>query len=154
TIKKSRIGVHGEYNGGFGKIPVEGEDKFFSVNNAWLGGLDYSVNAEDFSKGFSLKALYKEIQNKQHSFQLTGVWYVNFLKGKMSFTGFADFWKEDSDFNFDGTTDATYTFLSEPQLWYNISSHFSAGSELELSNNFAGHEGFMANPTLAVKWIF
>jgi hypothetical protein len=154
TIKKSRIGIHGEYNGGFGKIPVEGVNEFFSVNNAWLGGLDYSVNAKDFSKGFSLKLLYKEIQKKQSSFQLTGVWYVNFAKGKMSFTGFADFWKEDSDFNFDGKTDATYTFLSEPQLWYNINSHFSAGSELELSNNFAGHEGFMANPTLGVKWTF
>lgn len=154
TIKKSRIGIHGEYNGGFGKIPVEGVNEFFSVNNAWLGGIDYSVNAKDFSKGFSLKLLYKEIQKKQSSFQLTGVWYVNFLKGKMSFTGFADFWKEDSDFNFDGTTDAEFTFLSEPQLWYNINSHFSFGSEVEFSNNFAGNDGFMVNPTLGAKWTF
>jgi hypothetical protein len=152
TIKKSPIGIHGEYNGGFGKIAnVNG---FYSVNNAWLGGVDYSWNAKDFSKGFSLKALYKQIQDKQSSFQLTGVWYVNFAKGKMSFTGFADFWKEDSDFNFDSKTDATFTFLSEPQLWYNINSHFSFGSEVELSNNFAGMEGFHVMPTLGAKWTF
>lgn len=152
TIKKSPFGIHAEYNGGFGKI--NNSDHFFSVNNAWLGGIDYSKNAKDFSKGFSLKLMYKEIQKKQSSFQITGVWYVNFLKGKMSFTGFADFWKEDSDFNFDGTTDATFTFLSEPQLWYNINGHFSVGSEIELSNNFAGHDGFMVNPTLGAKWTF
>lgn len=152
TIKKSPFGIHGEYNGGFGKIAnVNG---FYSVNNAWLGGVDYSWNAKDFSKGFSLKVLYKEIQKKQHSFQLTGVWYVNFAKGKMAFTGFADFWKEDSDFNFDSTTDAEFTFLSEPQLWYNICSHFAVGGEVELSNNFAGMEGFHAMPTLGAKWTF
>lgn len=152
TIKKSPIGIHGEYNGGFGKIAnVNG---FYSVNNAWLGGIDYSVNAKDFSKGFSLKVLYKEIQKKQHSFQLTGVWYVNFAKGKMAFTGFADFWKEDSDFNFDSKTDAEFTFLSEPQLWYNICSHFAVGGEVELSYNFAGMEGFNTMPTLGAKWTF
>lgn len=152
TIKKSPFGIHGEYNGGFGKIAnVNG---FYSVNNAWLGGVDYSWNAKDFSKGFSLKVLYKEIQKKQHSFQLTGVWYVNFAKGKMAFTGFADFWKEDSDFNFDSKTDAEFTFLSEPQLWYNICSHFAVGGEVELSNNFAGMEGFHAMPTLGAKWTF
>ena len=152
TIKKSPFGIHGEYNGGFGKIAnVNG---FYSVNNAWLGGVDYSWNAKDFSKGFSLKVLYKEIQKKQHSFQLTGVWYINFAKGKMAFTGFADFWKEDSDFNFDSKTDAEFTFLSEPQLWYNICSHFAVGGEVELSNNFAGMEGFHAMPTLGAKWTF
>lgn len=152
AIKKSPFGIHGEYNGGFGKIP--NVDGYFSVNNAWLGGVDYSWNAEDFSKGFSIKGLFKQIQDKQSSFQITGVWFVNFAKGKMSFTGFADFWKEDSDFNFDGTTDATFTFLSEPQLWYNINGHFALGSEVELSNNFAGMEGFNVMPTLGVKWTF
>lgn len=151
-INKSPFGIHAEYNGGFGKI--KNSDNFYSINNAWLGGIDYSWNATDFSKGFSLKVLYKEIQKKQHAFQLTGVWYVNFAKGKMAFTGFADFWKEDSDFNFDGKTDATFTFLSEPQLWYKFCPNFAVGSELELSNNFASHEGFMANPTLAAKWTF
>ena len=150
--KTSPFGWHGEYNGGFGKIPHSTE--FFTVNNAWLTGVDYSWNAEDFTKGFSLKVLYKEIQKKQSSVQFTGVWYVNFAKEKMSFTGFADFWKEDSDFNFDGTTDATWTFLSEPQLWFNATEHFAFGSEVELSSNFAGMEGFKIMPTLGVKWTF
>jgi hypothetical protein len=152
TLGKGPFSWHGEYNGGFGKIPESKEH--FTVNNAWLTGVDYSWNADDFSRGFSLKTLFKQIQSKQSSVQFTGVWYVNFADGKFSFTGFADFWKEDSDFNFDGTTDATWTFLSEPQLWYNTCKNFAIGGELELSNNFAGMEGFNVMPTLGAKWTF
>jgi hypothetical protein len=150
--KTTPFGWHGEYNGGFGK--VANIDGYFTLNNAWLTGIDYSWNSKDFSKGFSFKVLYKDIQKKQSSFQLTGVWYVNFANNKMSFSGFADFWKEDSDFNFDGVVDATYTFLSEPQLWYNASEHFAFGGEVELSNNFALNEGFIVNPALGIKWTF
>jgi hypothetical protein len=161
--KTSPFGVHGEYNGGFGKIPKSPEH--FTVNNAWLGGLDYSWNAEDFSKGFSIKVLYKNINDKiaennsetfknQNSVQFTGVWYLNFAKGKMSFTGFADFWKEDTDFNFDGTTDATWTFLAEPQIWWNAYKKFAVGSEVEVSSNFAGMEGFKVMPTIGAKYTF
>jgi len=44
--------------------------------------------------------------------------------------------------------------LSEPQIWYNITPHFSLGSEVEVSYNFAGAEKFYAIPTLATKWTF
>ncbi len=152
--KTSPFGFHGEYNGGLGLFPAGDEIGGFTVNNAWLTGIDYSWNAEDFSKGITFQVLYKYIQSKQSSFQLTTVWYLNFAGGKMSFAGFADFWKEDSDFNFDGNVDATYTFLTQPQLWFNASEHFSFGSEVELSNNFAGVEGFKIRPTAAIKWIF
>ena len=46
TIKKSPWGIHAEYNGGFGKIA--NGNSYFTVNNAWLGGVDYSWNSEDF----------------------------------------------------------------------------------------------------------
>ncbi len=155
TLGKSPFSWHAEYNGGFGQYNVGDFNKAYSINNAWLTGLDYSWNSSDFSRGFSLKALFKTIKDKNDaSFQLTGVWHVNFAKGKMSFTGFADFWKEDNDFNFDGKSDAEFTFLSEPQLWYNCTSKFSVGGEVELSNNFAGHDGFMVNPTLGAKYTF
>jgi len=150
--KTSPFGWHAEYNGGFGKIP--NLDGYFSVNNAWLTGVDYSWNAEDFSKGVTLKVMYKGIQDKQSSVQFTGIWYLNFANEKLSFTGFADFWKEDSDFNFDGTTDATWIFLAEPQLWFNASKKFAIGTEIELSSNFAGMEGINVMPTLGAKYTF
>jgi tellurite resistance-related uncharacterized protein len=95
--------------------------------------------------------LYKYIQGKQQSAQLTGVWGIHFLKGKMSFTGFADFWLEKSHWG--GNTTNT-VFISEPQLWYNFSKHFSLGGEVEVATNFAGTEGVKVCPTLGAKWNF
>lgn len=150
-LGKSPFSWHAEYNGGFGQWASGAFNGHYTINNAWLTGIDYSWNAADFSRGFSVKALYKNIANtmddKPNSFQLTGVWYLNFAKGKMSFTGFADLWREK-------TGSGDMIFLSEPQLWYNFNKNFSAGGELELSNNFAGNDGFMMNPTVAVKYTF
>ena len=150
-LGQSPFSWHGEYNGGFGQFKASPFNGAYTINDAWLTGLDYSWNAGDFSKGFSLKALYKNIANtiddKPNSFQLTAVWYLNFAKGKMSFTGFADFWKEK-------TAAGTYVFLSEPQVWYNFNKNFAAGSEVELSNNFGGMDGFRVMPTLGAKYTF
>lgn len=149
------IGLHAEFNGGFGQFKAGDTYKGYQINRAYLAGIDYTWNSSDFSKGFSIKTLYKYITDKEKvSFQITGVWHLNILNKKVSFTGFADFWREDSDFNFDGTTDAKFIFLTEPQLWYNFNETIALGSEIELSNNFGGHDGFMINPTMGLKWSF
>ncbi len=149
-FKNSPFSWHGEYNGGFGQYIFDGA-RAYPINDAWLTGIDYSWNAADFSRGFSLKALYKNIRNtaddKPNSFQLTGVWYLNFAKGKMSFTGFADLWREKTAYG-------DFIFLTEPQLWYNFSKNFAAGSEVEISSNFAGMDGFQVMPTIAAKYTF
>ncbi len=152
-LGKSPFGFHAEFNGGFGQFAASPFNGAYSINNAWLGGLDYSWNNADFSKGFSLKALYKTIRHKQDaSFQLTGVWHANFLNNKVTFSGFADFWKEDMFyFNQEATE---YVFLAEPQLWFNATKNLSLGSEIEISNNFGGMHGFHVNPTIAGKWNF
>jgi hypothetical protein len=138
------LSAHIEYNGG---LHAEAGASF-QINNAYLLGATYSMNSKDFSKGLSLSAMYKNIQGNSspHNFQLTGVWYMHLLNGKVSFTGFADFWKEKNAFI--GTD---YVFLSEPQLWYNLNKTLSVGGEVELAYNFAGVKGFNACPTLAVK---
>lgn len=149
------LSAHVEYNGGLGTFhdssALTGEAAF-PINNAWLLGVDYGLHNADFSKTLNLKALYKHIVGKQESAQFTAVWGLHFLKHKVSFTGFADLWLEDNN-NTNGSLTHT-TFISEPQLWYNFTEHFSAGSEIELSNNFALTQGFRVRPTLAVKWNF
>lgn len=140
------LSAHIEYNGG---LHAEGFNNGFQINNAYLLGGTYSLNSEDFSKGVALSAMYKLIQGntEPHNFQLTAVWYMHMLNGKLSFTGFADFWREKNGFL--GTN---YVFLSEPQLWYNFNKKISAGGEIELGYNFAGVAGFKVCPTLAVKY--
>lgn len=148
---KCPIGLQVEYNGGLGTFPMGNSFGAFPINNAYLVGLDYGINNADFSKTFNIKALYKHIAGKQESAQLTAVWGLHFMKRKLSFTGFADFWLEDNNFN--GSTTST-VFLTEPQLWYNFNEHLSAGGEVEVATNFAGTDGLKVCPTLAVKWNF
>lgn len=136
-----------EYNGGVLKLDGD-ETPFIPIENCFLAGLERTWASADFSKILTLQANYKYIKDKEDaSFQVTAVWTVNFLDGKMSFLGFADFWKEEMFWGSD------FRFLSEPQLWYNFCKNFSAGTEIELSNNFVGDE-FTVKPTLAVKYTF
>ncbi len=151
-VSESALQPRIEYNGGFFRVKGEGTDISFPVNDAWLAGLQYTWNSPDFARVFTLQANYKTIRDKNDaSFQITGVWDVRLLKNKVTFSGFADFWREDNIVEGKATD---YVFLTEPQLWYNALEHFSVGSEIEISSNFAGNKGFMINPTLAVKWTF
>ncbi len=141
---KGPLSAHVEYNGGLNYI-----------KNAYLVGPTYTYNNEDFTAGLTFTAMYKYIQkhHKPNNFQLTGVWYWHFANRKCTFSGFADWWREPN-------AGGNYIFLSEPQFWVNL-YHFkgftpklSVGTEIELSHNFAGREGFYAIPTIALKWSF
>ncbi len=136
-----------EYNGGTMKLAPE-DAPWVPIENCWLAGVERTWASADFSKILTLQANYKYIKDKEDAaFQLTAVWTVQMAEGKFTFTGFADFWKEEM---FWGTD---YRFLTEPQLWYNPCKNFSLGTEIELSNNFVGDE-FAVKPTLAVKYTF
>ena len=144
----ARIGwlsAHIEYNGGL----VTG----FAFSNNLLAGLTYSGHSEDYSKTWSLSAMYKSIFSKpyMHSFQITGVWGIRFAKGWCDFSGFFDFWRENQ----------VSVFISEPQFWVNLNKikgwenvNLSLGGEVELSANFAGMKGFHVMPALGAKWTF
>ena len=129
-----------------------GRASFGPINNAWLVGGQYTLNNSDFSQVLTLQANLKHIkEGKANSddlvgFQLTAVWGMHFMERKLSFVGFADFWRQDA-------WGSDFIFLAEPQLWYNMNDNFSFGGEIEMSNNFA-KDGFAVNPTLAAKWTF
>lgn len=151
------LSAHVEYNGGLG-----GNTGFsYPINNAWLAGVDYGWHDKNFTKFLNFKVLFKTIEGKNPaSFQLTGVWNLNYFKNKLTVSGFADFWREDNTNAFDGAgnsitpVDTKFVFISEPQFWYNATEHISLGSEIEVSANFAGVKGFKVCPTLAAKWNF
>lgn len=157
NLGKSPLAAHLEYNGGFGQYYTPDYFGAYQINDSWLAGLDYNYNNEDFTRGFTLQVLYKYIRDKQDvSFQLTGVWYMHLLNKKMTFSGFADFWREDSYFisEREVVEVAKFVFQSEPQLWFNFTSNISVGSEIEIGYNFGGIQGLRLNPTLGAKWEF
>jgi hypothetical protein len=153
--KLNWLSAHIEYNGGL--------NNFMSFDNAWLAGATYSGHSKDFSKTWSISAMYKLIPDtkdvkgkaQEHNFQVTGVWGINFADGWCTFSGFMDFWREMRPWQ--GTE---YIFMSEPQFWVNLNKlkgwediNLSVGGEVELSNNFV-EEGFRAMPAIGAKWTF
>ena len=152
----SWLSAHLEYNGGLNTAAG-------SFNNCWLAGATYSGHSKDFSKTWSLSAMYKVIPgtigltgNKEaHSFQITGVWGIDFAKGWCTFSGFFDFWREPRIWQ-----NTNFIFISEPQFWVNLNKMdgwenigLSVGGELELSANFVS-KGFHALPAIGAKWTF
>ncbi|MCO5264425.1 MAG: DUF5020 family protein [Lentimicrobium sp.] len=156
NLGKGPFAAHVEYNGGFGQYVAGEVNNAYTINDAWLGGLEYNYNNADFSRGFTIQMLYKYIRDKHDaSFQLTGVWYMNMLNNKLTFSGFADFWREDNFFaENEQIKETKFIFLSEPQLWYNFTENISLGSEVEIGCNFGAVKGFRLNPTLGAKWTF
>jgi len=152
------LSAHVEYNGGL----LSSGSTYYPINNAWLAGVDYGWHNKSFTKFLNFKVLYKYIQGKNPaSFQLTGVWNLNYFNNKLTVSGFADFWREDNMNFTDGMgnvlttpTNTSFVFISEPQFWYNISKHLSVGSEIEVASNFGTVNGLKVCPTLAAKWNF
>lgn len=154
--KYSWLSLHLEFDGGLNTAAG-------SFNNAWLTGLTYSGHSKDFSKTWSVSAMYKFIpdtkdaagKSQEHNFQITGVWGINFANGWCTFSGFADFWREMRPWQ--GTE---FIWMSEPQFWVNLNKikgwediNLSIGGEVELSQNFV-EKGFRAMPAIGAKWTF
>ncbi len=152
----SWLSAHLEYNGGLSSSAG-------MFNNNWLVGATYSGHSKDFSKTWSLSAMYKAIPGtvdalgncQMHNFQITGVWGIRFAGGWCEFSGFFDFWREHMPWQ-----DTSFIFLSEPQFWVNLNQikgwekiNLSVGGEVELSANFVA-KGFHAMPAVGAKWTF
>ena len=87
--KESSFAAHVEYNGGLWHANVP--NGCGSYQQAGLLGVAYNGHNADFSKTWSVQALYKQFiksydgTHSYPSFQLTGVWGLNFLDSKMTF---------------------------------------------------------------------
>lgn len=155
--KETPFAAHIEYNGGLGR------DDIRSFQHAALLGGAYNGHNEDFSKTWSVQLLYKRFFKSYdytwayNSFQLTGVWGLNFADKKCTFSGFIDLWRAENSHP-DHYGHGMLVVLTEPQFWYNFTPHFSVGTEVEISNNFIYNtyddQTFFVNPTVALKWNF
>ena len=162
--------AHVEYNGGLASPKHITNNTHFQ--HAVLAGPAWNWHSADFSRTFSVQALYKyyfrgelPFQRAYSSCQLTEAWGLTFAHGLCTFSGYCDIW-------YNKNVNGNLMLLSEPQLWFHLSSfvpepkqkthplsHLSIGTEVEISNNFVfTDEGrnnrFFAIPTIAAKWQF
>lgn len=144
---------HVEFNGGLGLYEVEGVTGGYSIPNSYMVGVSYPFQLGNFFMSTYLVYKLNAFKVSSHDVQWTLIWNANFVHKKISLSGFLDLWTE----NKNATTPddgKKVILLSEPQFWYNVTDHFSLGSEVEISSNFAGATKAYVCPTIAAKWIF
>ena len=132
----------------------DGLNTFGGFGSVWLGGVSCPIDLKVITINTDL--LYRHAEKQPGNFQLTLVWFKSFCNEKLVFTGFMDIWGQE---NFDGDaggTDAQLVLLSEPQLWFNVSTHLALGGEVEISRNliYAAGDAWKFMPTLGLKWEF
>lgn len=136
-----------QYNDGM--LHIKGTNMDVPLGHIWLAGVSHPIDLGFVTLGQDFLIRKDYLSENKIDGQLTTTWFVPFLEGKISFTGFMDIWSTKQGGN------SKIVLLSEPQLWYNIDKHLSVGSEIEISNNFIPLEtAVQVNPTLAVKWTF
>ena len=162
VTKNKRWAAHIEYNGGATSLEHTAIASRFQ--HALLLGGAWNWASADYSKTFSLQALYKQYfkgmgRKGFAGFQATAVWGLNFAKGLLTFSGFADLW-------YDPDVNGKLILLSQPQFWVNLNTlkgmngvNLSLGTEVEVSNNFIFNDNgdnnkFFVIPSLAAKWTF
>lgn len=164
--KNKQFAAHIEYDGGSTTGKADGSYYGNRFQHAALLGGAWNWHNADFSRTFSVQAMYKYYFKNAHTgahpfngYQLTEVWGLNFAKGLCTFSGFCDLW-------YDPTVKGNLILLSQPQFWFNLNTlkgwkdiNLSLGSEVEASNNFVWNEEgrndkFYVIPTLAAKWTF
>ena len=160
--RNKKWALHLEYNGGATTIEHTGIGNRFQ--HAFLGGGAWNWASKDFSKTFSLQAMYKYYfkgtnRGAFNGFQVTAVWGDTFAKGLCTFSGFFDVW-------YDKDVRGKLITLTEPQFWFNLNAlkgmegiNISVGTEVEISNNFVfnndgRNDKFYVIPTIAAKWTF
>lgn len=164
VTKNKQWAFHVEYNGGLNSD----EDTWNATRfqHAVLAGGAWNWHSADFSRTFSVQALWKYYFKNRHygarpfnGFQLTEVWGIQFATGFCTFSGFCDLW-------YDPSANGKWIVISEPQFWWNLNKfkgwekiNLSVGTEWELSNNFVWndkgeHNRFYFIPTIAAKWTF
>ncbi|MGL5317183.1 MAG: DUF5020 family protein [Bacteroidales bacterium] len=148
TLGKLPIAAHIEFNGGVAN--------WGSIDNAYLAGIAMPFSLKNFF--FNTYVVYK--LNNYHvvsnDVQATVVWNGSFFNDRMTFNGHFDVWSENKD-RMTGNGGKKVVIQTEPQLWYNIiPGKFSAGTEIEMTNNFYPYNdgGFTIYPTVAVKYNF
>lgn len=145
-----------QYNDGIvvsGGTPL---NNAFTLNQTWLGGISYPVDI-GFATVVTDLLFRKTYGSDVPDGQITLAWFIPFLEGKFSFSGFLDVWSQDKLLRAQiaSSGDKEVVFLTEPQIWYNFTNHLSAGTEIEISNNFLPFQDkVQVNPTLALKWTF
>ena len=154
AFKAIPFDFHIEYNGG---LLFNNKNSNFGINfpHVAIVGISKSILIGKSVISTYIGYRYDDSSLKHNDIQWTITYTVPINANKITLTGFIDFWTHDKPNTNSSTPEKQIVFIMEPQIWYNISSEFALGGEIEVSKNFlAISNNFEFFPTVALKYTF
>ena len=145
---------HLEYNGG---LLFNNKASNFGLNfpHVAILGIAKSIFIGKNIVGTYIGYRYDDNSLKHNDIQWTITYTIPLANNKLTLTGFIDFWTSDKPGSTANSAKKQIIFLTEPQIWYNITKKLALGGEIEISKNFIPVSNkFEFFPTLAVKYDF
>ncbi len=152
---RPKVFLHLSYSGGLGITEPDKQYSYYIVNT-FQAGLAYNFQWKGAWLSRVLDYKYVPYKKPTGDFIYTLYWWRGLFNYKVEFSGDFSFWTENRNHGDDYTKNLhgkRFFFFAEPQVWYNISPHFAAGSKTNMYYHVNTTENILqAYPTAAVKY--
>jgi hypothetical protein len=151
---KPQVFLHLSYSGGLG-VTEPRQYSYYITNTLQIGAAyTFKWHGAWLSTVFDYK--YVPYAKPTNDFMYTLYWWKGFFNYKLEMPGDFSIWMENKNHGDEFTKDMhgkRFSFFAEPQLWYNISKKFAAGSKVNMYYHVNTTDNvFQAYPTVAVKY--
>ncbi len=151
---KPQIFLQLSYSGGLGV--TEPRQYSFYIINTYSAGAEYAFQWKGAWISAVLDYKYVPYAKPSNDLLYTLYWWKGLFNYKVEFAGDFSIWTENKNHGDDNTKDLRgkrFSFFAEPQIWYNISKSFSAGSKVNMFYHVNTTDNiFQVYPTIAVKY--
>jgi len=151
---KPKVFLHLSYSGGLG-VTEPKQYSYYIVNTFQLGAA-YNFKWLGAYLSSVLDYKYVPYTKPTHDFIYTLYWWKGLYNYRVEFAGDFSVWTESKNHGDDFTKTLSgkrFFFFAEPQLWYNLSKKFAAGTKVNMYYHVNTTENVLqAYPTVAVKY--
>jgi hypothetical protein len=150
---KPKIFLSLQYSGGGGI--TEPKQYSYYIANTFSAGAEYPFQWKATYFTAQLYYRYVPYQRPSQDFLYTLYWWKGLLNYKLEVAGDFSIWTENKDHGdaiTAGQKGKRFFFFAEPQIWFNLSKHLSAGSKINLFYHVNTPADLLQiAPTLAIK---
>lgn len=151
---RPKVYLHLSCSGGLG-ITEPKQYSYYITNTVQIGAA-YNFKFAGAWLSTVLDYRYVPYKKASNDFIYTLYWWRGLYNYKVEFAGDFSIWTENRNHGDEltkGEKGKRFFFFAEPQVWYNISKKFSAGSKLNMFYHVnTGDNVLQAYPTVAVRY--
>jgi len=150
-----KIYINLQYSGGLGITEPQREYSFY-IKNTYSIGIAYPFKLYYTYMSSVLNYKYLPYNKPSHDLSYTLYWWQGLFNYKSEFCGYFSIWTTNKNLGDEFTKDMKgkrFSFIAEPQFWYNLGSTFSIGTKVNMFYHINTTEDvFEVYPTIAIRF--